>query len=129
MGPFIGAGWVHTSSAVTWQGDVCADRRRGVGAPRAAAAFHDSDPQKTRYIKIWGNHDLYGQDNEAALRRLFPGINIYEAALLDGHILLLHGHQADPSCSGAWARVTKFLVGKCWTALQRVFKSSRFGLL
>ena len=21
------------------------------------AAFHDSDPQKTRYIKIWGNHD------------------------------------------------------------------------
>jgi len=83
------------------------------------AAFHDSDPQKTRYIKIWGNHDLYWQDNEAALRRLFPSINIYEAALLDGHILLWHGHQADPSCSGAWARVTKFLVGKCWTALQR----------
>ena len=83
------------------------------------AAFHDSDPPKTRYIKIWGNHDLYWQDNEAALRRLFPGINIYEAALLDGHILLWHGHQADPSCSGARARVTKFLVGKFWTALQR----------
>mgnify|MGYP001593437797 CR=1 FL=1 len=41
------------------------------------AAFHDSDPQKTRYIKIWGNHDLYWQDNEAALRRLFPGIVVY----------------------------------------------------
>ena len=83
------------------------------------AAFHDSDPQKTRYIKIWGNHDLYWQDNEAALRRLFPGIVVYEAALLDGHVLLWHGHQADPSCSGAWARVTKFLVGKLWTTLQR----------
>jgi len=83
------------------------------------AAFHDSDPQKTRYIKIWGNHDLYWQDNEAALRRLFPGINIYEAAMLDGHILLWHGHQADPLCSGARARVTQFLVGKFWTALQR----------
>jgi UDP-2,3-diacylglucosamine pyrophosphatase LpxH len=86
---------------------------------RRLAAFHSSDPQKTRYIKIWGNHDLYWKDNEAALRRLFPGINIYEAALLDGHILLWHGHQADPSCSGAWARITKFLVGKCWTTLQR----------
>jgi hypothetical protein len=64
------------------------------------AAFHDSDPQKTRYIKIWGNHDLYWQDNEAALRRLFPGISVYEAALLDGRILLWHGHQADPACSG-----------------------------
>ena len=83
------------------------------------AAFHDSDPQKTRYIKIWGNHDLYWQDNEAALGRLFPGIVVYEAAVLDGHILLWHGHQADPACSGVWARVGKFFVGKCWTAMQR----------
>jgi UDP-2,3-diacylglucosamine pyrophosphatase LpxH len=83
------------------------------------AAFHDGDPQKTRYIKIWGNHDLYWQDNEAALHRLFPGINVYEAALLDGRILLWHGHQADPSCSGVWARIAKFFVGKCWTTMQR----------
>ena len=34
-------------------------------------------------------------------------------------MLLWHGHQADPSCSGAWAAVAKFLVGKCWTAMQR----------
>jgi hypothetical protein len=53
------------------------------------AAFHDSDPQKTRYIKIWGNHDLYWKDNEEKLSRLFPGIVVYEAALLDGHILML----------------------------------------
>ena len=83
------------------------------------AAFHDRDPQKTRYIKIWGNHDLYWQDNEEALGRLFPGIVVYEAALLDGHMLLWHGHQADPSCSGTWARVGKFFVRKFWTALQR----------
>ena len=82
-------------------------------------AFHDPDPQKTRYIKIWGNHDLYWRDNEGALARLFPGISVYEAALLDKHMLLWHGHQADPSCSGAWAAVAKFFVGKCWTAMQR----------
>ena len=83
------------------------------------AAFHDSDPQKTRYIKIWGNHDLYWQDNEAALGRLFPGIVVYEAAVLDGHILLWHGHQADPACSGLWARVGKFFVRKLWAYAQR----------
>jgi UDP-2,3-diacylglucosamine pyrophosphatase LpxH len=86
---------------------------------RRLAAFHDSDPEKSRYIKIWGNHDRYWKDNEASLRGLFPGIVVYEAALLDGHILLWHGHQADPSCSGARARLTKFLVGKLWTAAQR----------
>lgn len=83
------------------------------------AAFHDNDPQQSRYIKIWGNHDLYWQDNEAALRRLFPDINMYEAAVLDGHIRLWHGHQVDPSCSGARARITKFLVGKLWTTVKR----------
>ncbi|MDP2267935.1 MAG: hypothetical protein Q8K46_02095, partial [Deltaproteobacteria bacterium] len=83
------------------------------------AAFHTSDPRQTRYIKIWGNHDLHWQKNEATLRQLFPGIIVYEAALLDGHILLWHGHQADPSCTGIGARFSKFFVRRFWTALQR----------
>ena len=83
------------------------------------AAFHDREPAKTRYIKIWGNHDLYWQNNEATLQQLFPDISVYEAALLDGHTLLWHGHQADPSCLGLSARISEVIVRKFWTALQR----------
>ena len=36
--------------------------------------FHDPDPEKTRYLKTWGNHDLYWKDNEAIYQSLFPGI-------------------------------------------------------
>ena len=79
------------------------------------AAFHE----RARYIKIWGNHDLHWQKNEAALHNLFPGIIVYEAAILDGHILLWHGHQADPTCSGIGASFSKLFVRKVWTALQR----------
>jgi hypothetical protein len=42
--------------------------------------FHDPDPKKTRYIKIWGNHDIQWKDNADILREIFPGIRIYEAA-------------------------------------------------
>ncbi|MDZ4163988.1 MAG: hypothetical protein U1C55_02565 [Smithellaceae bacterium] len=83
-------------------------------------AFHDPDPAKTRYIKLWGNHDLDWQDRPAPLGRIFPGIRVYEAALLDGHLLLLHGHQADPSCRSWGARISRFFVRHCWTRLQRV---------
>ncbi len=33
------------------------------------AKFHDSDPNKTRYIKVWGNHDLYWK---CFLQDIFP---------------------------------------------------------
>ncbi len=45
--------------------------------------FHDPDPARTRYIKIWGNHDLDWQDDARPLRAIFPGIEVYEAALLE----------------------------------------------
>lgn len=44
--------------------------------------FHDPDPKKTRYIKIWGNHDIQWKDNANILRDIFPGIRIYESVLL-----------------------------------------------
>ncbi|MBU2261239.1 MAG: metallophosphoesterase [Proteobacteria bacterium] len=95
------------------------------------AKFHDPDPAKTRYIKVWGNHDLYWKDNEAVYRTLFPGIEIHEGIVLEvgaqegggeaasGAILLLHGHQADPKCSGEMAVVSKFFVHNFWPDLQR----------
>ena len=139
------------------------------------AKFHDPDPAKTRYLKVWGNHDLYWKDNEAVYRTLFPGIEIHEGIILeaglregggeafredvigDGRggamapgvgecvgvatspgppedgapsptcrpmskpstILLIHGHQADPKCSGEMAVVSKFFVHNFWPDLQR----------
>jgi predicted phosphodiesterase len=35
-------------------------------------------------------------------------------------ILLLHGHQVDPICSGSRARISRFLVRKFWTVLQQI---------
>jgi UDP-2,3-diacylglucosamine pyrophosphatase LpxH len=83
------------------------------------AKLHDPDPAKTRYLKVWGNHDLYWMDNEAVYRMLFPGIEIYEGIILNNSILLIHGHQADPKCSGEIAAVSKFFVHNFWTELQR----------
>ncbi len=85
--------------------------------------FHDSDQKKTRYIKIWGNHDIQWKNNENILHRIFPGICIYEAAIIDAgtavRILLWHGHQVDPKCSGRGAAFSKFFVRNFWPGLQR----------
>ncbi|MBU1745625.1 MAG: hypothetical protein KJ649_12130, partial [Proteobacteria bacterium] len=84
--------------------------------------FHDPEPARTRYIKIWGNHDLDWQDDAAPLRTVFPGIEVYEAALMragEGEdILLIHGHQADPVCSGWRARISRWLVRNLWRRIQ-----------
>jgi hypothetical protein len=38
--------------------------------------FHDPDPARTRYLKVWGNHDEDWRDNLAPLRTLFSCIQI-----------------------------------------------------
>ena len=84
------------------------------------AKFHDTDPEKTRYIKVWGNHDLHWKDHQDIYQSLFPGIQIHEAALLNDTTLLIHGHQADPMCSGPAAAVSQFFVNHFWSDMQRV---------
>ena len=84
------------------------------------AKFHDPDPEKTRYLKVWGNHDLYWKDNEAVYRSLFPGIQIYEGIILNDTILMIHGHQADPKCCGEGAGISKFFVHNFWAGFQRL---------
>lgn len=86
------------------------------------AQFHHPDPERTRYIKIWGNHDLKWENSENInnmLGGLFPGIRVYEAALLEEHILLWHGHQADPQCRGTGGAFSKFFVRHFWPGLQK----------
>ncbi|MFZ3116422.1 MAG: hypothetical protein WA121_12630 [Syntrophales bacterium] len=90
------------------------------------AKFHDPDPEKTRYLKVWGNHDLYWKDSQTVYQSLFPGIQIYEGIILlvpvrvNDHILMLHGHQADPRCCGEIATISKFFVHNFWTGFQRI---------
>ena len=94
------------------------------------ARFHDPNPEGTRYLKVWGNHDLYWKDNEAVYRTLLPDIAIHEGIVLESGnredndemgrvILLIHGHQADPKCCGEGAVVSKFFVHYFWPDLQR----------
>ncbi len=83
------------------------------------AKFHDPDPGKTRYIKVWGNHDLYWKDHQDIYEALFPEMRIYEAVILNDSILMIHGHQADPMCSGPVAAVSQFFVNHIWADLQR----------
>ena len=84
--------------------------------------FHDPDPSISRYIKVWGNHDKKWKDNASKLSTLFEGIRVYEAVVIDtgkaGRILLLHGHQADPMCSGKAAFFSRFFVRHFWSRFQ-----------
>jgi len=84
------------------------------------AKFHDRDPEKTRYIKVWGNHDIRWKDNKSPLDRLFLGIKVYEGIIIDSSILLVHGHQADPKCYGKGATISRYFVHNFWTTLQRL---------
>jgi predicted phosphodiesterase len=83
------------------------------------AKFHDPDPAKTRYIKVWGNHDFYWKDHQDIYKSLFPEMQIYEAVILNNSILMIHGHQSDPMCSGPIAAVSQFFVNHIWADLQR----------
>ncbi|MDI9569700.1 MAG: hypothetical protein QM278_03020 [Pseudomonadota bacterium] len=85
--------------------------------------FHDPDPARTRYLKVWGNHDEVWREDPAPLRSLFPGIEVHEGVCLSfsgATVLLLHGHQADPKCRGIGARFSKLVVRHIWSFLQRL---------
>jgi len=45
--------------------------------------FHDPDPARTRYLKVWGNHDDLWRDDPSALRGLFPNIQLHESIVLN----------------------------------------------
>lgn len=81
------------------------------------ARFHQSD---SRYIKLWGNHDDIWGYRQDLLQNLFPGIVVHEAAVIDRHILLWHGHRADPKCQGRWAEWTRVVLRKIWYGMQQM---------
>jgi predicted phosphodiesterase len=84
-----------------------------------------------RGIKIFGNHDLYWQNDPFAplqLKEIFGcEVPIYEGALLQTsvsdqtvNIFCTHGHQGDAVSDGNW--FSKFFVSKIWAPLQSLLK-------
>ncbi|MFL5742324.1 MAG: metallophosphoesterase [Flavisolibacter sp.] len=84
-----------------------------------------------RGIKIFGNHDLYWQNDPFAhfqLKDIFgQDIPIYEGVLLQAEInsnqlgiFCTHGHQGDLASDGNW--FSKFFVSKIWAPLQSLLK-------
>ena len=80
-----------------------------------------------RYIKVFGNHDLYWDNDPLAawnLKDIYgERIKVYEGVVLKTHtgyspltILLTHGHQGDAQSDGNW--FSKFFVANIWAPLQ-----------
>lgn len=79
------------------------------------------------FIKIFGNHDLYWDNDPLAsfqLKEIYGyDIPIYEGVVLQTvvhsktlHIFCTHGHQGDAVSDGNW--FSKFFVSKIWAPLQ-----------
>lgn len=80
-----------------------------------------------RFIKIFGNHDLYWDNDPIAwwqLKRIFKTeVKVYEGAVLETminnkrlRIFCTHGHQGDASSDGNW--FSKWFVANIWAPLQ-----------
>lgn len=83
--------------------------------------------ERDRFVKIFGNHDLYwGNDPLAAVSLLQiygKAIRVYEGAVLQTHvkgkpleIFMTHGHQGDLQSDGNW--FSKWFVSDVWGPLQ-----------
>jgi predicted phosphodiesterase len=84
-----------------------------------------------RFLKIFGNHDLYWENSPLApfeLKQIYTGdVPIYEGVLLQStqegsalNIFCTHGHQGDKSSDGNW--FSKFFVANIWAPLQMLLK-------
>ena len=82
-----------------------------------------------RYIKIFGNHDLFWDNDPLAgwhLKTIYgEKVKVYEGLVLKTSIdhsgfpltiFLTHGHQGDASSDGNW--FSKFFVARIWAPLQ-----------
>jgi predicted phosphodiesterase len=83
--------------------------------------------RKDRFVKIFGNHDLYWDNDPFAwwqLKQIFgQKIKIYEGVVLKTQInnkplriFCTHGHQGDAQSDGNW--FSKFFVANIWSPLQ-----------
>lgn len=84
-----------------------------------------------RFVKIFGNHDLFWQNDPLAgfqLKEIYGcDVPVYEGALLRTtvsntavSIFCTHGHQGDAVSDGNW--FSKFFVSRIWAPLQAFLK-------
>lgn len=94
--------------------------------------------EKKRFTKIFGNHDLFWDNDPLAwwqLKKIYgQEVKIYEGVILQFTVLntqpclpagrfsifLTHGHQGDASSDGNW--FSKFFVARIWAPLQAYLK-------
>ncbi len=83
--------------------------------------------QKKKFVKVFGNHDLYWDNDPLAsfeLKDIYgEEVTIYEGVILQTtiagrpfQIYLTHGHQGDLQSDGNW--FSKWFVSKIWARLQ-----------
>jgi UDP-2,3-diacylglucosamine pyrophosphatase LpxH len=83
--------------------------------------------EQDRFVKIFGNHDLYWGNDPLAMVSLLQiygkAISVYEGAILQTHvngrlleIFMTHGHQGDLQSDGNW--FSKWFVSDVWGPLQ-----------
>jgi predicted phosphodiesterase len=82
---------------------------------------------KKKFIKVFGNHDLFWANDPFAplqLRDIYgTDVPVYEGLILETeiegsrlHIFCTHGHQGDKASDGNW--FSKFFVSRIWAPLQ-----------
>ena len=106
-----------------WENNLSCVKHHNQQSFKKEKLFFDSK----RYLKIFGNHDLYWDNDPLAkleLSKLYgEGMIIYEGAVLQTYIddrqvqiLLTHGHQGDAVSDGNW--FSKWFVSNVWAPLQ-----------
>lgn len=106
-----------------WQNTITKVKRKHKASFVKEKLFAD----RNAFIKIFGNHDLYWDNDPLApilIERIYgQKLKVYEGAILcttiDGtplNIFLTHGHQGDLQSDGNW--FSKFFIGKIWGPLQ-----------
>ena len=106
-----------------WENNILAVKKHNAKSFEAEKRFLN----RNAFIKIFGNHDLYWDNDPLAklmLESIFGKVvPIYEAAILQTtvsgnplNIFLTHGHQGDKQSDGNW--LSKWFVSTIWAPLQ-----------
>jgi hypothetical protein len=106
-----------------WENSLGKVKKQNAATFEIEKQFHTAG----RQIKLFGNHDLYWDNDPLAwwqLKSLFgEKMKVYEAVLLTTtigdkalHIFCTHGHQGDAQSDGNW--FSKFFVARIWAPLQ-----------
>ncbi len=106
-----------------WENSLTAVRKKYEKTFEAEKKFLPA----ARFIKIFGNHDLFWDNDPLAtwqLKNIYgEKVKVYEGAVLETsingksfRIFCTHGHQGDAQSDGNW--FTKFFVARIWAPFQ-----------